>query len=64
MPTGCSTWPAFWMCGDDWPNNGEMDIIENINVEIENQSTLHSKDGCDMKNEDMGAFTGSWALGA
>jgi beta-glucanase (GH16 family) len=20
MPTGCGTWPAFWMVGPDWPN--------------------------------------------
>lgn len=20
MPTGCGTWPAFWMTGPDWPN--------------------------------------------
>lgn len=29
MPAStCGTWPAFWLFGDDWPNNGEIDIIE------------------------------------
>lgn len=26
MPVGCGTWPAFWMFGPDWPNNGEIDV--------------------------------------
>lgn len=26
MPTGCGTWPAFWMVGPDWPNGGEIDV--------------------------------------
>jgi beta-glucanase (GH16 family) len=26
MPVGCGTWPAFWMVGDNWPNNGEIDV--------------------------------------
>ena len=26
MPTGCGTWPAFWLTGDNWPNNGEIDV--------------------------------------
>lgn len=24
----CGTWPAFWLVGPNWPNNGEVDIIE------------------------------------
>lgn len=62
MPAGCGTWPAFWMCGANWPTNGEVDIIENVNVADENLSTLHTKDGCDMKNEDYSKFTGKWGL--
>jgi len=32
MPTGCGTWPAYWMCGDHWPHNGEIDILEGVNT--------------------------------
>lgn len=29
MPQGCGTWPAAWEVGDDWPNQGEVDIVSN-----------------------------------
>lgn len=25
---GYGMWPAFWLCGDAWPTNGEIDIFE------------------------------------
>ncbi|CEG68432.1 hypothetical protein CU097_005279 [Rhizopus azygosporus] len=46
MPVGCGTWPAFWMVGPNWPNSGEIDIIENVNKATLNQVTLHTKQGC------------------
>lgn len=24
MPQGCGTWPAFWMVGQNWPNDGKQ----------------------------------------
>jgi len=63
MPTGCGTWPAFWLCGSDWPNNGEIDIIEGVNIQTNDQTTLHTSDGCDQSGEWPGSFTGSWAKG-
>eukprot|EP00618_Florenciella_parvula_P033939 CAMPEP_0119522638 /NCGR_PEP_ID=MMETSP1344-20130328/37909_1 /TAXON_ID=236787 /ORGANISM="Florenciella parvula, Strain CCMP2471" /LENGTH=160 /DNA_ID=CAMNT_0007560687 /DNA_START=31 /DNA_END=510 /DNA_ORIENTATION=- len=30
MPTGCATWPAFWLVGPSWPSGGEIDIIEGV----------------------------------
>lgn len=24
MPTGCGTWPAYWLLGPNWPSNGEL----------------------------------------
>ncbi|KZV90798.1 glycoside hydrolase family 16 protein [Exidia glandulosa HHB12029] len=46
MPQGAGTWPAYWMTGDNWPNLGELDIIENVNDASENVSSLHTSAGC------------------
>ncbi|KAJ9270158.1 CAZyme family GH16 [Paecilomyces variotii] len=57
MPGGiCGTWPAFWMLGSDWPNNGEIDIIEGVNDQSNNDMTLHTSDGCSITSS---GFTGS-----
>ncbi|KAL9105314.1 MAG: hypothetical protein Q9227_009481 [Pyrenula ochraceoflavens] len=57
MPGGiCGTWPAFWMVGADWPNNGEIDIIEGVNSGTTNAMTLHTSSDCSMSS---GGFSGS-----
>ncbi|CAK9015922.1 3(4)-beta-glucanase AFUA_2G14360 (Mixed-linked glucanase AFUA_2G14360) [Durusdinium trenchii] len=48
MPAGLGTWPAWWSYGPDWPNNGEIDTIETVNVENIVQTTLHTSYGCNM----------------
>ncbi|KAG8994775.1 hypothetical protein FRB94_012562 [Tulasnella sp. JGI-2019a] len=49
MPVGCATWPAFWSTLEaDWPNSGEIDIIEGVNDVSPNLSSLHTSANCTM----------------
>jgi len=58
MPTGCGTWPAWWLVGPNWPSGGEIDIIEGVNKGTVDQSTLHTNAGCNMNNESSTLYTG------
>lgn len=43
VPTGCATWPAFWMANENsWPKYGEIDIIEATNLDAHASTTLHT----------------------
>ncbi|KAJ3316079.1 hypothetical protein HDV04_000288 [Boothiomyces sp. JEL0838] len=48
LPSGCGTWPSFWTLGSNWPNNGEIDIMEGINGHGNNTVSLHTSSGCTM----------------
>ncbi|KAJ5047975.1 hypothetical protein NUH16_006473 [Penicillium rubens] len=54
MPAGtgkggsCGIWPAYWTSGPNWPNSGEIDIIEGVNGQKSNAVTLHTAKGCNM----------------
>jgi beta-glucanase (GH16 family) len=64
MPHGCGVWPAFWTFDDSWPNNGEIDIIENVHDATINLQTLHTSPGCDQSKESTSLFSGYWSNGA
>jgi hypothetical protein len=39
---GIGYWPAFWMLGPgQWPENGEIDILEDVNALSEHSGTFH-----------------------
>ncbi|CAK4033977.1 glycoside hydrolase family 16 [Lecanosticta acicola] len=49
MPASqCGTWPAFWTVGgpSEWPQNGEIDIIEYTNTKTNNSMALHTRENC------------------
>jgi hypothetical protein len=59
MPHGPTVWPAYWTVGPDWPNDGEIDIIEGVGDSTTNQMTLHTSSGCTLDTSDLSTFTGS-----
>ncbi|MBW0488443.1 hypothetical protein O181_028158 [Austropuccinia psidii MF-1] len=47
MPAACGVWPALWTTARDgsWPEKGEIDIIEGVNLLTYNSLSAHTKPG-------------------
>lgn len=56
----CGVWPAFWLLGPDWPNNGEIDIIEGINSAVDNTFVAHTSQGCVVDNQNTTTMRGKF----
>ena len=49
MPAGCGVWPAFWLTDEaNWPDNGEIDIVEGVNQQSVVKTALHTSESCSM----------------
>ncbi|KAF2870962.1 concanavalin A-like lectin/glucanase domain-containing protein [Massariosphaeria phaeospora] len=57
----CGTWPAFWLLGakDEWPQGGEIDVLEGVNDYENNAVTLHTGADCVVDNSTMGSAQAS-----
>ncbi|GMI48331.1 hypothetical protein TrCOL_g8825 [Triparma columacea] len=63
MPSGCGTWPAFWLVNDDpfaWPYDGEIDIVEGVNLQDVAKTALHTDKHCDMSRVPIGRYDGEF----
>jgi len=58
MPHGPTVWPAYWSVGPDWPNKGEIDILEGVGNSTSNQMTLHTSAGCSLDTKLDNEFSG------
>lgn len=59
MPAGCGNWSALWTVGNDWPNGGEIDVVEGVNLQTNNGIALHTGDSCNMYDS-TDEFNGKW----
>jgi hypothetical protein len=49
IPVGCGQWPAFWLTDTmNWPYNGEIDIVEGVNLQNKVKTALHTSNECSM----------------
>ena len=61
LPVSCGSWPAFWLTDEEnWPENGEIDIIEGVNYQDSAKLALHTSKECHMDDVPEGLKTGGW----
>ncbi|KAF4507843.1 hypothetical protein G6O67_004298 [Ophiocordyceps sinensis] len=50
----CGLWPAFWTYGNDWPHDGEVDLLQGYNEDAWNTPTFYASErsgGCMMADK-------------
>ncbi|KAM0750326.1 glycoside hydrolase family 16 protein [Meredithblackwellia eburnea MCA 4105] len=62
IPTGCGGWPALWFTGSNWPNDGEIDVIEGVHHISQNSISTHTGAGCKQQTGKNRGFTGNFMM--
>jgi len=57
-PDGIADWPAFWACGESWPDDGEIDVLEGMNGDP--AATFHNAAGQQGPTFVPGTWAGGW----
>ena len=62
IPVGCGQWPAFWLTDTaNWPDHGEIDVVEGVNMQNHVKTALHTRDTCSMyAHVPSYKMTGEW----
>ncbi|KAJ5102504.1 hypothetical protein N7532_003033 [Penicillium argentinense] len=64
MPGGaCGSWPAFWSTGKEWPSDGEIDIIEGVNLQDHNEIVMHTAGTCSITDSGMSGVVNATGCG-
>ncbi|OQE25095.1 hypothetical protein PENSTE_c006G03686 [Penicillium steckii] len=64
MPgSACGSWPAFWSVGKNWPNDGEIDIIEGVNMNDHNKIVMHTAGTCSITDSGMSGYVNATGCG-
>lgn len=58
MPATCGVWPAIWLNGGcTWPECGEIDILEGVNMYTQNIVSVHTGNGCSLVESAIDSLT-------
>ncbi|KAJ5994096.1 hypothetical protein N7451_009820 [Penicillium sp. IBT 35674x] len=59
----CGSWPAFWTVGKEWPQDGEIDIIEGVNLQDHNEIVMHTAGTCALTDTGMSGTVNATGCG-
>lgn len=59
----CGSWPAFWSVGKEWPGDGEIDIIEGVNLQDHNEIVMHTAGTCSITDSGMSGSVNATGCG-
>ncbi|GAA5956289.1 hypothetical protein JCM3765_005619 [Sporobolomyces pararoseus] len=49
IPAAQGAWAALWFTGSNWPQQGEIDVIEGVHETTMNALSTHTSSGCSMQ---------------